>query len=180
VYAEILRLYTNIYVMVSSPQDDVALGRWSLPKDAIALLNSSVAHKDASFWNTSGGAHPVDSFWSDRFLVTQQDPSTGPINPELRKVWPAKKTPPIQVGDSDGKPSFSAEGLEASYFPYGGGQSICPGRHLAKNIIITTAAMMASEFDIEFLTDSLVLDKWRYGLGLAAPTNDIQFRIRRI
>ncbi|KAI0393195.1 cytochrome P450 [Xylariaceae sp. FL0594] len=193
VYAEVLRLYTNIYVMVSTSSqkkgegeddsgEDVALGRWSLPGGAIALLNSSVAHKDASFWNTAGGAHPAHSFWADRFLSTRQNPGSGPVNPELRRMWPVnnKKTSSSDDHDHDSsRPCFSSEGLEASYFPYGGGQSICPGRHLAKNVIITTAATMASEFDVEFLTDSLQLDKWRYGLGLAAPTNDIQFRIRR-
>ncbi|KAI0426323.1 hypothetical protein F5Y09DRAFT_345836 [Xylaria sp. FL1042] len=66
VYAEILRLYTNIYVMVSSPQGNVILGRWKLPRNSIALLNSSVSHRDAQFWNTKSGARPVESFWADR------------------------------------------------------------------------------------------------------------------
>ncbi|KAI1323858.1 cytochrome P450 [Xylariaceae sp. FL0255] len=180
VYAEVLRLYTKIYVMVSSSQDEIQLGRWSLPKGSIAMLNSSVAHQDASFWNTADGAHPVKSFWADRFLATRSDPRSGPVAPELRRTWPTKKIPSDGSSDDSDKLYFSAEGLEASYFPYGGGHSICPGRHLAKNVVITTAALMASEFDIEFLTESLILDKWRYGLGLATPTNDIQFRIRRI
>jgi cytochrome P450 len=121
--------------------------------------------------------HPVGTFWADRFLINPRDVSSGPISPAVRETqtgWTA-----AQRADGDGEPFYSTEGLEASWFPYGGGYSICPGRHLAKNVIIFAAAVLATEFDIEFLTDSLVLDKWRFGLGIAKPTNELPFRIRR-
>ncbi|GAW10852.1 hypothetical protein ANO14919_001870 [Xylariales sp. No.14919] len=100
VYAEILRLYTNIYVMVSSSQDDVTLGRWRLPKNAIGLLNSSASHHDSQFWNTANGAHPVGDFWAGRLLINPQDSSSGPINPAIRETqnhWIPR--PPKYGGD---------------------------------------------------------------------------------
>lgn len=177
VYAETLRLYTEIYIMVSSSQADVQLGNWRLPKESIGLLNSSLSHQDAIFWNTKDGRHPVDSFWADRFLIDPNDPSSGPINPAVREPLCGKKA--RQGRPTNGKPYFSTDGLEASWFPYGGGYSICPGRHLAKNVIIHVCAILATEFDVEFVTDSLVLDKWRFGLGMAAPTNALPFRIQK-
>ncbi|KAL1845874.1 hypothetical protein Daus18300_014420 [Diaporthe australafricana] len=177
VYAETLRLYTEIYIMVSSSQADVGLGRWRLPKDSIGLLNSSMSHRDARFWNTKDSLHPVDSFWADRFLIDPNDPSSGPINPAVREKLGIKMA--RQSRHTDGKPFFSTDGLEASWFPYGGGYSICPGRHLAKNVIILTCGILASEFDVEFLTDALRFDQWRFGLGMATPKNPLPCRIKR-
>lgn len=163
--------------MVSSSQADVGLGRWRLPKDSIGLLNSSLSHRDARFWNTKDGLHPLDGFWADRFLIDPNDPSSGPVNPAVREELGSKTA--RQSRPVNGKPFFSTDGLEASWFPYGGGYSICPGRHLAKNVIILTCAILANEYDVEFLTDSLAFDKWRFGLGLATPTKALPFRIKR-
>ncbi|KAI8960636.1 cytochrome P450 [Daldinia sp. FL1419] len=173
IYAEVLRIYVKIYVMVNSQQDDIPLGRWKLPKGKIGLLNSCLSHMDPEFWNTKGGLHPVESFWADRFLIDPSDPLSGPINPSL-------ETRPRQSDKkSRGKPFFSVEGLDSSWFPYGGGYSVCPGRHLAKFAIIYACAVLVNEFDIEFLTDKLEFDSWRFGLGMQVPKNDIPFRIRK-
>ena len=123
IYAETLRLYIKTYVIVSSQTTDVDLGRWRLPRGTMGLLNSTISHRDAEFWNTNGPDgthHPVDTFWADRFLVDPRDAFSGPINPAMRD----------QVGEGrgrfggeklkDGKPFFFTEGLKASWFPYGG------------------------------------------------------------
>ena len=64
---------------------------------------------------------------------------------------------------------------------YVGGPAICPGRFLAKNIIMFTCAALISEFDIVptgdvDLTD---LDMSRYGLGVVRPKAPVPVRIRR-
>lgn len=172
VYAEVLRLYVKIYVMFSPQNQDASLGRWKLPKDKIGLLNSCISHMDPEFWNTKGGLHPVDCFWADRFLIDPSDPGSGPINPSLGER--------PRLGDTvnNGKPFFSVEGLESSWFPYGGGYSVCPGRHLAKFTVIYTCAVLVNEVDIEFFTDDLEFDSWRFGLGMQAPRNHISCRIK--
>lgn len=65
---------------------------------------------------------------------------------------------------------------------YVGGPAICPGRFLAKNIIMFTCAALISEFDIVptgdvDLTD---LDMSRYGLGVVRPKAPVPVRIRRV
>lgn len=178
IYAETLRLYTKIYVVVSSPQSDVPLGRWKLPKGSVGLLNSSISHQDAEFWNTKNGLHPVDSFWADRFLTDPTDPSSGPVNPAVREARDRGKWRTATASTSE-KPYFSMEGLEDSWFPYGGGYSICPGRYLSRNSILFICALLVTEFEIEFLTDSLVPDRWRFGLGIVGPKNKLPFRMKR-
>ncbi|KAI1740237.1 cytochrome P450 [Xylaria scruposa] len=175
VYAEVLRLYTNVYIMVSPPQGDVNLGRWRLPKGAIALLNTCISHHDPQLWNTRGGLHPVNEFWADRFLIYPGDKSSGPVNPGIKNVRDKARLP----SERNTEPFFSTAGLDASWFPYGGGHSICPGRHLAKTIIIFTCVMLVSEFDIEILTDTLDFNSWRFGLGISKPKNSMPFRVRR-
>ncbi|KAL7621629.1 hypothetical protein AAE478_008955 [Parahypoxylon ruwenzoriense] len=114
IYAETLRLHVETFFMVSSPHTDVSLGRWRLPKGRIGLVNSNLSHMDANSWNTKVGAHPVDEFWAERFLIDPSDPSSGPINPKIRGA----DTRPGRSGRGD--VTFSTEGLEGSWIPYGG------------------------------------------------------------
>lgn len=117
VYAETLRLHVKTYFMVSSPHTDVHLGRWSLPKGSIGLMNAGVSHMDEIFWNSQGGEYPVTSFWADRFIIDPTDPQSGPVAPhardsELDKLYMAR-------GDNK-TPFFSMNGTEGAWFPYGG------------------------------------------------------------
>jgi hypothetical protein len=115
---EVLRLYVNVCVMVSSPHSDVSLGRWRLPKGAAALVSSGMMHMDESYWNTRDGLHPVRSFWADRFLTYPLDVSDGPVAPMVRDS-PSPGTP-----RKEGEPTVSLKDLEASWMPYGGKSSL--------------------------------------------------------
>ncbi|KAI1363926.1 cytochrome P450 [Xylaria arbuscula] len=174
VYAEVLRLYIEASVVVTPPIADAELGRWRLPKDDVAMVNPSISHRDVSFWNTKDGLHPVDTFWAERFLVDPQDPSSGPIRPDIRaQVLKEESNNP---GD---KPFFSMDGLDGIWIPYGGGSSMCPGRLVAKSLIMSTCAMIVDAFDCEIPNHSLVLDPKRFGFGMARPKFPISMRIKR-
>ncbi|KAI1173338.1 cytochrome P450 [Nemania sp. FL0916] len=175
-YAETLRLYVKTWVMVSSAHDDVDLGRWRLPRGCIGVINSDVSHMDKSFWNTQDGRHPVDEFWAERFLIDPNDPSSGPINPGMHSVGAAP-----EPGQNKDKPYFSRAGLMGSWMPYGGGPSICPGRHLAKYVIFYVASLLVSKFDIELQDDrnTITLDAHRFGLGVGRPPGAIPIRVRK-
>ncbi|KAM4066415.1 cytochrome p450 [Hirsutella rhossiliensis] len=148
VYAETLRLYIIVYATVTSPHEDASLGRWLLPKNSLGVLNSGLSHMDTEFWNTKNGNYPVETFWAERFCVDPGDSSSGPIRSECRKSMNL----PDPVRSKDGKPFISTRGLEGSWFPYGGGRIICPGRVFAKSLMIFTWALLANEFDVEFYT----------------------------
>ncbi|KAI5855027.1 Pfs, NACHT and ankyrin domain protein [Durotheca rogersii] len=180
VYAEVLRLHVKTYFMVSSPHTDVHLGRWVLPKGRIGLMNAGISHMDNSFWNEFGGEHPVTSFWSDRFIIDPADSQSGPVAPHVRESpdW-VEPRPDGGKERMDNKPFFSMDGTEGSWFPYGGGHSICPGRFLAKSVILFTCALLARDYDIEMLSDNVEVTTWRFGLGVGGLKHSLPFRIRK-
>lgn len=49
IYAETLRLHVKTYFVVSSPHSNVHLGRWTLPRQRIGLVNAGVSHMDEAF-----------------------------------------------------------------------------------------------------------------------------------
>ncbi|RWA14263.1 hypothetical protein EKO27_g855 [Xylaria grammica] len=174
IYAESMRIHIKIYSAYSSPHEDVNLGKWTLPKGALALVNSAPSHMDKSFWNTKGGLYPVETFWADRFIVDPADPESGPINPEYRRTMnrPEKKR-------DDMKPYFSLDGCEGAWVPYGGGFSMCPGRFIAKAFMIFSATLLANEYEVEFHEDTIHISDYRYGMGVDDVGKPIPFRIRK-
>lgn len=72
----------------------------------------------------------------------------------------------------------------------GGGTSICPGRHFAKQEIMLTLAMIVSRFDIEVLdwtmldgsiSDRPARDNERYcGAAAVPPDRDMKVRWRKL
>ncbi|KAI6081113.1 cytochrome P450 [Hypoxylon rubiginosum] len=127
IYAETLRLYVSTYTFINSPHAD---RKWRLPKGTTNLVNSELSHMNSDFWNTKNGAHPLQTFWPDRFLIDPADPSTG-----------LTKSLNLNInGRKDDKPYFSLDGLEAAWIPYGGGRIVCSGRFMAKNAIIMVCA----------------------------------------
>lgn len=117
IYAETLRLHVKTYTVISSPHENVPLGKWWLPKGAVGLVNSDVSHMDESFWNSKNGLYPVQKFWSDRFVTDPADPNSGPMRREL----PDRPAQAKVGGEVERKQPFcSMEGLEGSWVPYGG------------------------------------------------------------
>ena len=94
------------------------LGRYRLPKAKLGLWNSDLPHMDEQFWNTKGGQYPVSEFWAERFLVEEGDPASGPVRPEARTK--EGRGGSGEKEDRKGKVSFTTEGLDGSWVPYGG------------------------------------------------------------
>ncbi|KAF2837384.1 cytochrome P450 [Patellaria atrata CBS 101060] len=169
VYAEVLRLYSKAFMIAKSPHVDVSLGRWWFPKDTMGLANSHVSHMNDNFWNTKCGLYPIDTFWADRFVQDPRDPSSGPMRPEFQG----------KERKAHNEPFFSLKGLEGAWIPYGGGHKQCPGRFLAKAVVISTCILLSQRFDIEMLTESMEMSPWKFGLGVLRPKTELPFRIRR-
>ncbi|KAH7324460.1 Pfs, NACHT and ankyrin domain protein [Stachybotrys elegans] len=189
IYAEVLRLHVKTYFMVSSPHADVNLGKWILPQGRIGLMNAGISHLDESFWNQYGGQHPVTSFWADRFIIDPEDHQSGPVAPHVRESADFPQSATRDDGKPHDAPYFSMEGTEGSWYPYGGksgkqkfaigNHGICPGRFLAKSVILFTCAQLSRDYDIEVLSDKLEMSSWRFGLGVGGLTHELPFRIRK-
>ncbi|PLB45551.1 cytochrome P450 [Aspergillus steynii IBT 23096] len=173
VYAETLRLYVQSYVTRCSPHEPVEVANWYLPQNEVSMVSSYVAHMNDAIWNTHNGAHPATRFWADRFLIDANDASSGPLRPDPENTKRDSK------GKSPCEPRFSLQGLEGSWIPYGGGFGACPGRLLAKRIILFTCALFVTQFEIDVKTRDFTMDSSGFGLGTQKPKEKIVFAIRR-
>jgi cytochrome P450 len=178
IFAETLRLYVTVFVPVINMHGDLDLGRWRIPQGSYGLMNAGIAQRNEDVWNTRQGAHPVDSFWADRFIVDPADPESGPVRPEARQKYGAASSAGAEADVPD-KPYFSTEGLDGSWIPFGGGKNMCPGRFMAKGIMAFTMALLATKLDIELKVDSVRLGTDRFGMGVELPQHKIPFRMRK-
>ncbi|MCJ1399751.1 hypothetical protein MMC11_002953 [Xylographa trunciseda] len=142
----------------------------------IHVTHTWLAHTNEAVWNTKGGTFPLTSFWAECFLVDPNDPSSGPTKKPVRV--PRKDEP---KGDSAEGVAFSTEGLEGAWIPFRGGQHACPGRILAKRILLLAHARLIVEFDVEILAAEAMLQyaSPRFGFGVRKPVGLVPFRIRR-
>ena len=176
VYAEALRLYTQSYITRCSAHECVSVGRWWLPRNEVSMVSSYVAHMNTELWNTQQGKHPVDSFWAERFILDPSDDESGPLSPDYREATGSVQKRSASVAQDA---HFSIKGLSGAWIPYGGGYSACPGRLLAKRIILYTCALLVTEFDIEICSRGFEMDSSAFGLGTQKPKTPIAFAIRR-
>ncbi|RAQ54737.1 cytochrome P450 monooxygenase [Aspergillus flavus] len=181
-YAETLRFGVQIHIPRCSPHQPLSVAGVTIPPDKMIFINTSLAHTDESVWNTRNGEYPLDTFWAQRFLIDPKDEGSGPTRKECSQ--PLESTPRGEYKRMDGQGSssgqFTLEGLDGSWIPYGGGQHACPGRILAKRIILLASSMMATMFDIELLApNSLQFGSPRFGFGVRKPSAQVPFRIRR-
>ncbi|KAF1839163.1 cytochrome P450 [Decorospora gaudefroyi] len=177
VYAEVLRLYVQTYITRCAPHEDVAIGSWWLPRNEVGMVSSHVSHMNTEFWNEQNGKHPVTSFWAERFLLDPSDAQSGPMKRTAGDMTNEAEDKAAK-GATDGG-QFSSKGLSGAWIPYGGGFGACPGRLLAKRMIMFTSALLVSEFDIEIRTPEFEMDSSHYGLGIQKPKVPVAFAIRR-
>ena len=177
VYSESLRLNSTIYCSRYTGDKEVQVNEWVFPKNSILLIPTHSAHQDETVWNTKDGRFPLDKFWADRFLVYEGDPSSGP------GLQTASMARPDDKGSGSTSPRFTMDGVGGSYFPYGDGCRVCPGRFFAKNVMLVALALMVRDYDVDLLVKGRDwkprLDPMYHGFGGEFPMDKIPFRIRK-
>jgi cytochrome P450 len=173
IYAEVMRLRTEVQHVLYSKNDDIQINEWRFPKQHIVLVPSGAAHRNENFWNTMDGQHPLNRFWADRFLVYPNDPRSGP----LKK---ATKVPALETANC-GTPKYKESGMSDAFIPYGVGERACPGRFFARREVIGFCATIVANYDVELLTTERHFENGPefYGLGTTGPLKSIPFRVRR-
>ncbi|KAK3317496.1 putative cytochrome P450 [Cercophora scortea] len=167
VFAEVLRLHMNFNLM-RNVNEPIAVEGFTLPRGSMLQAPMKVAHYDETVWGAPG--HAAAQFWAERHIKYEE---TADADGSVRKV-----------------PVFAMAGRPSSFFPFGGGQQICPGRHLAKHEIFTVIALLVSKFEIEPLewtnTDGSPSlraargDPRFSGIGAMPPDRDLKMRWTRI
>ncbi|MCJ1466440.1 hypothetical protein MMC07_005059, partial [Pseudocyphellaria aurata] len=133
---------------------DFQLGEWSIPEGSIIGISAGAAAMNKDIWNagTAEEPHPLEEFWDERFLIYPDKPNSGPLRKQ-KGAFGADNQPLATHSSTEEKPSheptFSLSGLDGAYIPFGGGASMCPGRHFAKQEVFTTLSVLARRFDIE-------------------------------
>lgn len=201
IYAETLRFCVGVLLVREPTRDNYSFRGWSIKKTEILTISTRTEAMNPEIWGTGGDGnpHPLDTFWADRFIVDPADPNSGPlrkpkgrnqnskvngvISQSNQAVNSANNNDDNDHDDNTRKPYFSMEGLSASWIPYGGGQSHCPGRHFAKRQMILSTAIFLTAFDIELIEEEGKkrpnVDMSCFGFGAMPPDRKIPFRIRR-
>lgn len=182
IYAETLRLRVAILASRRCQVPEMQFRGWSFKYGECVAVANSIEAQNVEVWSqgTDENLHPLNEFWAERFLVYPDDSMSGP----LRRPKTTKRAITTMDGDTLKKsnaPRFSMDGLATAWIPYSGGQRLCPGRHFAKQEMISASAILLSAFDIELLqpTQKVRENKAFYGFGTLPPKDKIKVRIRR-
>ncbi|KAL8826675.1 MAG: hypothetical protein Q9191_003650 [Dirinaria sp. TL-2023a] len=162
-YAETLRLRVANIILRTPTHEDMRLRNWLLPQGSVVAAMSFLAHRDERVYSVGSedDPHPLDEFWTERFLQTQQ------------------KSGKCATHQTETIPHFSLHGLAGAWIPYGGGSFMCPGRHFAKQEILLTAALLALNFDISLERPLPEVDMRYFGTGTLGVKGRAKCRIRR-
>jgi cytochrome P450 len=206
-YAETLRFSVQILIPRCSPHQPLTVGSGRstahIPHDKFILMNTWLAHMDEKTWNTWNGAHPLPDLRAQRFLVDGSDPASGPTRPGVLNE--RVDAPPNQHvffsteglegawipygGESYRRASIRmawrlrrrlAKQPFANELGVLGGQHACPGRLLAKRVVLLSCAVLTTLYDVEILATEEDLEfvlPW-FGFGVRKPKGKIPFRIR--
>ncbi|KAM0402670.1 hypothetical protein ACHAPZ_005614 [Fusarium culmorum] len=186
VYLEVLRVRVAAPVGRSSLISNLKFGKWQMKQDVGMLSTSWFGGHDPDFWNTGSTLpdgseeHPVDTFWAERFLKYEDDPTGGPVR--NTNVKPSTRTSKRTTED-DRKASVVTEGTQGYFYPYGGGTKMCPGRFFAKQKLMAGVALSLRAYEIE-LVDPVAAAKIGpnmdyFPFGTIPPKGKVPARIRR-
>ncbi|GAW20266.1 hypothetical protein ANO14919_097670 [Xylariales sp. No.14919] len=121
-----MRLHIDVLITRRATESATIAG-YTVPKGSIVMAPTDIAHFDEAVWGKPD--HAASEFWAYRHV---QERETVDTDGRLTK-----------------KLEFSISGKSGSFFPWGGGISICAGRLIAKAEILLAVAVVISRFDIE-------------------------------
>ncbi|KAJ4189119.1 hypothetical protein NW755_005940 [Fusarium falciforme] len=186
IYCETLRVRVAAPVGRTSLIPDLKFGKWKLKQGVTMLSTSWIGGHDTKFWNTGrefpdgSVERPVDSFWAERFLQYQDDPSSGPVrNPSVKAPFKTKRRTP----EDDRNAQVVTDGTQGYWYPYGGGTKMCPGRFFATQELKVGLAIMLRAYDIELLDHEAAAkigpNMDYFPFGTIPPNGKVAARIRR-
>ncbi|KAK7752280.1 hypothetical protein SLS62_005816 [Diatrype stigma] len=133
VFSECLRLGSDNFSNRKVREDTVLAGRYALKKGAIVQVAGGVIHADRGIWGDD-----VEAFNPSRFLPLSHGGGG------------------VRKGDGDGGPEQQQQRPKqqqqsrhpAAFRAFGGGKTLCPGRHFAQHEILAFVALVVLAFDM--------------------------------
>ncbi|KAI1084640.1 putative cytochrome P450 [Whalleya microplaca] len=167
IFTETLRLRISFNI-IRDVKQPIMLDGHTIAKGSLLQAPMMVVHYDEAVWSAAG--HPASEFWAERHIKYTDETDTS--------------------GQSRRKRVYATAGRPSSFFPFGGGANMCPGRQFAKAEILTTIGLVVSQLDIELVgwtnsdgspSDRAAESDLRYcGAGAMPPDRDMKVRLKRI
>ncbi|KAI4865929.1 cytochrome P450 [Hypoxylon rubiginosum] len=123
-YRECLRLGSDTYSTRLVKEDTLLANRYFLKKNAVVQIAGGVIHADRSIWGDD-----VDTFNYRRFLDRREGGGGS--------------------GAGGAKQQGAAPIHPAAFRAFGGGKTLCPGRHFAMHEILAFVALVVLQFDVQ-------------------------------
>lgn len=185
-YVETLRLHVSVNVTreVVQPQ---SLHHYNVEEGAMLQAPSQLAHYDEEVWGES--EHPASKFWAERHLqYVEKTDESGSTTRQAEFNMAGRVGSYFPYGRQN--PAFVKDGCDLIFVTAGGGISICPGRHFAKQEIIFTLGTLVARFDVEFVdwiqkdgskADRPAQNDKRFAGAVGMPPDrDMQYRWKRL
>ena len=143
IYHECLRLRASVTV-TRRLTADIEIGGYTLRQGNFVMTPSYLAHTDPTIWNNVDG-YEARSFAAKRFV----DASRADALPHETINGLINRTKKV---NKENRSSRVAHTLNPElFFPYGGGNAICPGRFFSKQQILVAVAITVSKMDLELV-----------------------------
>ncbi|KAI1128000.1 cytochrome P450 [Nemania abortiva] len=154
-YAEVLRLRVSIVMTRTVEYGDLNIAGYEIPRGDVVLMPTDAMHFNKELWARAGkpADKPITKFDPDRFLE------------------------PSETG-----PKFSTDKLAGLWIPYGGGDRMCPGRHLVKLEMLSFYAYMFSKYEIQADEGDMKKvgpNRHYVSFGVLPPDRTVRFKIRK-
>jgi cytochrome P450 len=141
VFRESLRVGSDFYSTRLVKTDTLLSGRYFFAKDSVVQIAGGVIHADTGIWGAS-----ADQFDPVRFIKLQQQPSSS-ARPTTLTRESSTSSSASSVKDSENE---KVKGVHpAAFRAFGGGKTLCPGRHFATHEILAFVAMIVLTVDLE-------------------------------
>ncbi|KAK0707411.1 cytochrome P450 [Lasiosphaeris hirsuta] len=136
VFRECLRVGSDNYSTRLVKTDTVLAGRHFLRAGSVVQVAGGVMHADPAIWGPD-----ADDFDPERFVKLQGSSSSS-----------SSASTTAGSGTDGGKPQQQQQHHQvhpAAFRAFGGGKTLCPGRHFATNEILAFVAMIVLGFDLD-------------------------------
>jgi len=144
VFRESLRVGSDFYSTRLVKTDTLLSGRYFLAKDSVVQIAGGVIHSDAGIWGPS-----ADEFDPVRFLKLQKQASSASAS-ETATQNNTESSSSSSSSSSGSKEKDKVKGVHpAAFRAFGGGKTLCPGRHFATHEILAFVAMIVLTVDLE-------------------------------
>jgi hypothetical protein len=142
VFRESLRVGSDFYSTRLVKTDTLLSGCHFFAKDSVVQIAGGVIHADPGIWGPS-----VDQFDPVRFIKLQQQSSSSASSSSTNMTRESSSSSAVSSAKDENE---KVKGVHpAAFRAFGGGKTLCPGRHFATHEILAFVAMIVLTVDLE-------------------------------